>query len=162
MGAAEVRLVYRRSRAEMPARAEEVIHAEEEGIVLDLLTNPVQVLGDDEMRVRGIECIRMELGAPDDSGRRRPVPIAGSEFQIEANTVVIAIGNKANPLLTKVTPDMDTNKWGYIITDPDTGCTTREGVYAGGDIVTGAATVILAMGAGLRCARAMHEYMISS
>ncbi len=162
MGAEEVRLVYRRSRTEMPARAEEVIHAEEEGIVLDLLTNPVQVLGDDEMRVRGIECIRMELGAPDDSGRRRPVPIAGSEFQIEANTVVIAIGNKANPLLTKVTPGMDTNKWGYIITDPETGRTTREGVYAGGDIVTGAATVILAMGAGLRCARAMHEYMIST
>ena len=161
MGAAEVRLVYRRSRTEMPARAEEVIHAEEEGIVLDLLTNPVRILGDDEMRVRGMECIRMELGAPDESGRRRPVPIEGSEFQIEADTVVIAIGNKANPLLTKVTPGMDTNKWGYIITDPDSGRTTREGVYAGGDIVTGAATVILAMGAGLRCARAMHDYMMT-
>ena len=160
MGATEVRLVYRRSRAEMPARAEEVVHAEEEGIVFDLLTNPVRILGDDEMRVRGIECIRMELGAPDESGRRRPVPISGSEFQTEADTVVIAIGNKANPLLTK-TPGMETNKWGYIIADPETGRTTREGVYAGGDIVTGAATVILAMGAGLRCARAMHEYMMS-
>ena len=161
MGAAEVRLVYRRSRTEMPARVEEVDHAEEEGVVFELLTNPIRILGDDQMRVSGIECIRMELGAPDDSGRRRPVPMSGSEFQAEADTVVIAIGNKANPLLTKVTPGMETNKWGYIVADPDTGCTTREGVYAGGDIVTGAATVILAMGAGLRCARAMHEYMIS-
>jgi len=160
MGADEVRLVYRRSRTEMPARAEEAEHAEQEGIIFELLTNPTRIFGNDEMRVRAIECIRMELGEPDDSGRRRPVPIRGSEFQTDADTVVIAIGGRANPLLPKVTPGMDTNKWGYIIADAETGRTTREGVYAGGDIVTGAATVILAMGAGLRCARAMHEHMM--
>jgi len=159
LGAEEVRLVYRRSRVEMPARAEEVENAEEEGIIFELLTNPVRVIPDEQQRVKAVECIRMELGEPDDSGRRRPVPIPGSEFQIETDTFVVAIGNRANPLLTKATPGMDTNQWGYIITDPETGQTTREGVYAGGDIVTGAATVILAMGAGLRCARAMHEYM---
>ncbi len=159
LGAEEVRLVYRRSRVEMPARAEEVENAEEEGIIFELLTNPVRVIPDEQQRVKAVECIRMELGEPDDSGRRRPVPIPGSEFQIETDTFVVAIGNRANPLLTKTTPGMDTNQWGYIITDPETGQTTREGVYAGGDIVTGAATVILAMGAGLRCARAMHEYM---
>jgi len=161
LGADEVRLVYRRSRVEMPARAEEVENAEEEGIIFELLTNPVRVIPDEQQRVKAVECIRMELGEPDDSGRRRPVPIPGSEFQIEADTFVVAIGNRANPLLTKTTPGMDTNEWGYIIADPDTGQTTREGVYAGGDIVTGAATVILAMGAGLRCARAMHEYMMA-
>ncbi|MFH1730844.1 MAG: NADPH-dependent glutamate synthase [Planctomycetota bacterium] len=161
MGADEVRLVYRRSRTEMPARAEEVEHAEQEGIIFELLTNPTRIFGNDETRVKAIECIRMELGEPDDSGRRRPVPTPGSEFRIDVDTVVIAIGNKANPLLPKVTPGMDTNKRGYIIADPETGRTTREGVYAGGDIVTGAATVILAMGAGLCCARAMHEYMMS-
>ena len=161
LGADEVRLVYRRSRVEMPARAEEVENAEEEGIIFELLTNPVRIIADEEKRVKAIECVRMELGEPDDSGRRRPIPIPGSEFTSETDTVVIAIGNKANPLLTKTTPGMDTNKWGYIITDPETGQTTREGVYAGGDIVTGSATVILAMGAGLKCARAMHEYMMS-
>jgi len=161
MGAGEVRLVYRRSRTEMPARTEEVEHAEQEGIIFELLTNPTRIFGNDEMRVKAIECIRMELGEPDDSGRRRPVPIPGSEFRTDVDTVVVAIGNRANPLLAKVTPGMDTNKWGYIIADPETGGTTREGVYAGGDIVTGSATVILAMGAGLRCARAMHEYMMS-
>jgi glutamate synthase (NADPH/NADH) small chain len=160
LGADEVRLVYRRSRAEMPARAEEIEHAEQEGVRFELLTNPVRILADEHRRVRGVECVRMQLGEPDESGRRRPHPIDGSEFQIEADTVVIAIGNRANPLLTKATPGLETDDWGYIVTDPETGQTTREGVYAGGDIVTGAATVILAMGAGLRCARAMHAYMM--
>ena len=161
MGADEVRLVYRRSRVEMPARAEEVDHAEEEGVIFELLTNPVRIIPDDQKRVQAIECVRMELGEPDDSGRRRPIPIEGSEFETETDTVVIAIGNKANPLLPSATEGMETNRWGYIVADEETGRTTREGVYAGGDIVTGAATVILAMGAGLRAARAMHEYMMS-
>jgi glutamate synthase (NADPH) small chain len=161
MGADEVRLVYRRSRVEMPARAEEVHHAEEEGVIFEMLTNPIEIFADDEKRVSGMRCIRMELGEPDDSGRRRPVPIEGSEIDIETDTVVIAIGNKANPLLTKATPGLELNKWGNIVADDETGKTSREGVYAGGDIVTGGATVILAMGAGLKCARAMHDYMMS-
>ncbi len=161
LGADEVRLVYRRSRTEMPARVEEVGHAEEEGVVFELLTNPVRFIGNDGHRVRTVECLRMELGEPDDSGRRRPVPIEGSEFTIEAGTVIVAVGNRANPLLTGATPGLDTNKYGYISVDPETGGTSREGVYAGGDIVTGAATVILAMGAGLRCARAMHDYLMA-
>ena len=161
LGAEEVRLVYRRSRVEMPARAEEVDNAEEEGVRFELLTNPVRILADGQRRVTAVECIRMQLGEPDESGRRRPVPVPGSEFRIDADTVVIAIGNGANPLLTRSTPGLETNKWGYIIADPDTGRTSRDGVYAGGDIVTGAATVILAMGAGLKAARAMHEHMMS-
>lgn len=161
LGAEEVRLVYRRSRVEMPARVEEVDNAEEEGIRLELLTNPVRILADDQRRVTAMECIRMRLGEPDESGRRRPFPLPGSEFRIDADTVVIAIGNGANPLLTRSTPGLETNKWGYIIADAATGKTSREGVYAGGDIVTGAATVILAMGAGLKAARAMHEYMMT-
>jgi len=162
LGAEEVRLVYRRSRTEMPARAEEVHHAEEEGVIFELLTNPVRIVPDEQKRVSAMVCIRMKLGEPDDSGRRRPIPIPGSEFEIPCDIVVIAIGNKANPLLTKATPGMDITDRGYIIADPETGRTTKEGVYAGGDIVTGAATVILAMGAGLRAARAMHEYMMAN
>ncbi len=161
LGAEEVRLVYRRSRAEMPARIEEVENAEEEGVRIDILTNPVRILADEAKRVRAVECVRMELGEPDASGRRRPITIAGSEFEIEADTVIVAVGAGANPLLTRTTPGLGTNKRGYIIADPETGRTSREGVYAGGDIVTGAATVILAMGAGLRSARAMHEYMMT-
>jgi len=161
MGAGEVRLVYRRSRVEMPARVEEVENAEEEGVVFEMLTNPVRILADELRRVTAMECVRMELGEPDSSGRRRPIPIAGSEFIIECDTIVVAIGANANPLLTKATPGISTNKWGYIIADAETGATSREGVYAGGDIVTGAATVILAMGAGLKSARAMHEYIMS-
>ncbi|MFO7898496.1 MAG: NADPH-dependent glutamate synthase [Planctomycetota bacterium] len=159
MGADEVRLVYRRSRVEMPARSEEVDHAEEEGVLFELLTNPVRILPDHRYRVAAVECIRMKLGEPDDSGRRRPLPIEGSEFTVDADIVVIAIGNKANPLLPAATPGLEVNERGHIVTDPETGATSRKGVYAGGDIVTGAATVILAMGAGLQAARAMHEEM---
>ncbi len=161
LGAEEVRLVYRRSSAEMPARAEEVQNAEEEGVVFDLLTNPVRIIPDEQMRVSAVEFQRMELGEPDESGRRRPVPVAGSEFQTEADTVVVAIGNRANPLLTKATRGLDTDNRGHIIADRQTGGTSLDGVYAGGDIVTGAATVILAMGAGLASARAMNDYIMS-
>ena len=159
LGADEVRLVYRRSRAEMPARAEEVVHAEEEGVVFDLLAAPVRILADAEQRVAAAECIRMQLGEPDQSGRARPVPVPGSEFRVEADTVVVAIGGQPNPLLTRATPGLEADDRGRIVADPETGATSREGVYAGGDIVTGAATVILAMGAGLCSARAMDAYM---
>jgi len=159
LGADEVRLVYRRSRAEMPARAEEIGHAQEEGVVLELLSKPIRIVADDEKRVKAVECVRMRLGEPDASGRRRPIPIPSSEFEIEADTFIVAVGAGANPLLTSSTPDIETNTRGYILADPETGRTSREGLYAGGDIVTGAATVILAMGAGLRAARAMHEYI---
>lgn len=162
LGADEVRLVYRRSRAEMPARVEEVENAEEEGVIFEFLTNPVRIISDGERRVQAVECVRMELGEPDESGRRRPVPVTGSEFEIVADTVVVAIGNRANPLLTGATPGLEINRWGNIVADPETGRTSLNGVYAGGDIVTGAATVILAMGAGLRAARAMHEYLMSN
>jgi len=159
LGADEVRLVYRRSRAEMPARAEEIGHAQEEGVVFELLSKPIRIVADDEKRVKAVECVRMRLGEPDASGRRRPIPIPSSEFEIEADTFIVAVGAGANPLLTSSTPDIETNTRGYILADPETGRTSREGLYAGGDIVTGAATVILAMGAGLRAARAMHEYI---
>lgn len=160
LGAEEVSIVYRRSRTEMPARAEEVHHAEEEGIKFALLTNPTEILGDDQGWVKGMRCIRMELGEPDASGRRRPVPIAGSEFEMEVDTVVVAIGNGANPLVPQTTPGLNTNKWGNILADDKTAATSKPGVYAGGDIVIGAATVILAMGAGKIAARAMHRYMM--
>jgi len=160
LGAEEVTVVYRRSRKEMPARIEEIAHAEEEGVNLQLLTNPVEILGDEEGWVRGMRCIRMELGEPDASGRRRPVPIEGSEFNIEVDTVVVSIGNGANPLVPQTTPGLETNKWGNIIADEKTCATSKPGVYAGGDIVIGAATVILAMGAGKVAAKAMHRYML--
>ena len=159
LGAAAVYNVYRRSRVEMPARDEEIENAEEEGIIFRLLTNPVRIFGDEKGRVAGVECIRMQLGEPDDSGRRRPVPIEGSEFTIECETLVMAIGNGANPLISQTTPDLAVNRWGYIVVDEATGATNIPGVYAGGDIVRGAATVILAMGDGRTSARAIHEYL---
>ena len=161
LGADHVYLVYRRSRAEMPARIEEIHHAEEEGIEFHLLTNPIRYIGNDKGWVVGIECLRMELGEPDDSGRRRPVPIKGSEYVIDIDTAVVAIGAGANPLVQSTTPGLDTNKWNYIIADEATGQTSREGVFAGGDIVTGAATVILAMGAGRNAATAIHQYLVT-
>ena len=159
LGAESVKIVYRRSREEMPARGAEIHHAEEEGIELFLLTNPTRYLGNEKGRLTGMECLRMELGEPDDSGRRRPVAIKGSEFQIECDLCIVAVGSGANPLLTSETPDMRLNKWGYVITDPETGKTTKKGVWAGGDIVTGAATVILAMGAGRQAADSIHNYL---
>ncbi|MHC4600753.1 MAG: NADPH-dependent glutamate synthase [Planctomycetota bacterium] len=155
---AEVHLMYRRSRAEMPARAAEVHHAEEEGIHFDFLTNPLEFLGDDKGKVRAVRAIRMELGEPDASGRRRPVPIPGSEFETEIDCAVISIGSGSNPLLPEATPGLKLNKWGYIEADEETGATSLPGVYAGGDIVTGSATVILAMGAGRNAAKAIDAY----
>ncbi|GBC63100.1 glutamate synthase (NADPH), homotetrameric [Desulfonema ishimotonii] len=159
LGAESVKIVYRRSREEMPARNAEIHHAEEEGIELFLLTNPTKYIGNDKGRLTGMECLKMELGEPDDSGRRRPVPIKGSEFELECDLVVVAVGSGANPLLTQTTDDMKTNNWGYIEADPETGKTTKKGVWAGGDIVTGAATVILAMGAGRKAADSIHDYL---
>ncbi len=161
LGAESVTVVYRRSRKEMPARIEEITRAEEEGIIFQLLTNPTRINGDDKGWVRSMTCIRMELGEPDESGRRRPIPISGSEFDIEVDTVIVAIGNGANPVLTDATPGLKTNKWGNIIADEETCATSMKGVYAGGDIVIGAATVILAMGMGKAASRSMHEYLMS-
>ena len=155
---AEVHVIYRRSEAELPARAEEVHHAKEEGIIFDLLTNPVEILTDDKDWVTGIRCIRMELGEPDASGRRRPVEIPGSEFEIEVDEVIMSLGTSPNPLLKATTPGLETQKRGQIIAD-EHGLTSIEGVYAGGDAVTGAATVILAMGAGKTAAAAIDEYI---
>ena len=159
LGADSVRIVYRRSRDEMPARGAEIHHAEEEGIEFFLLTNPVEYMGDDSGRLTGMRCLKMELGEPDDSGRRRPIPIEGSEFDLETDLVIVAVGSGANPLLTQSTPDLQLNKWGYVETDPDNGKTSKAGVWAGGDIVTGAATVILAMGAGRAAADSIHKYL---
>ncbi|UCH63278.1 MAG: NADPH-dependent glutamate synthase [Fidelibacterota bacterium] len=156
---AESTIVYRRSRKEMPARAEEIHHAEEEGVDIHLLTNPKRIIGNDEGRVTAIECLRMELGEPDDSGRRRPIPIEGSEFIIEADTVIPALGNRPNPLIAQTTPDLEMTKWGTIVVDEDTMGTSKRGVFAGGDIVSGAATVILAMGQGKIAAKAIHNYL---
>jgi len=158
LGADPATIVYRRSKVEMPARVEEVHHAEEEGIVFELLVAPVEVLGNAEKWVTGLKCIRMQLGEPDASGRRRPVPIPGSEFIIPCDVVVVAIGTRANPLLTNSSPDLKLNKWGYIETD-ENGMTNLPGVFAGGDIVRGAATVLLAMGAGNRAAVAIDKYL---
>ena len=159
LGADSVKIVYRRSREEMPARQAEIHHAEEEGIELFLLTNPTQYRGDEKGRLTGMECLRMELGEPDDSGRRRPVAIEGSEFEMECDLCIVAVGSASNPLLTSDTPDMALNKWGNVITLGDTGKTTKKGVWAGGDIVTGAATVILAMGAGREAADSIHDFL---
>lgn len=156
---AESIIVYRRSREEMPARDEEIHHAEEEGIELKLLNNPVRIIGDDVGKVKAMECIKMELGEPDDSGRRRPVPVDGSEFIIECDTVIPALGNRPNPLIPLTTPDLKTTRWGTLDCDPDTLETSKKGVFAGGDIVTGAATVISAMGAGKTAAASIHEYL---
>ncbi len=158
LGADEATIVYRRSKVEMPARTEEVHHAEEEGIQFELLVAPLEVLGSEQGWVTGLKCIRMELGEPDDSGRRRPVPVEGSEFTVECDVVVVAIGTGANPLLTATEPDLKLNKWGYIEAD-EQGATSLPGVWAGGDIVRGSATVILAMGDGKRTAKVIDEYL---
>ena len=160
LGAENVYIVYRRSEAELPARAEEVHHAKEEEVIFSLLHNPLKIHGDENGHVRSIECVKMELGEADASGRRRPVEVEGSNFEIEVDTVIMSIGTSPNPLIKDTTPGIDTNKWGCIVAD-DAAATTREGVYAGGDAVTGAATVILAMGAGRQAAASMHEYIQS-
>lgn len=159
LGAEHVYIVYRRSEEELPARREEVHHAKEEGIDFRLLNNPVEVIGDEQGWVKELRCIRMELGEPDASGRRRPVPVEGSEFNLAVDTVIISIGTGPNPIVASTTPGMDTTKRGNIVADEETGATTKEGVFAGGDIVTGAATVILAMGAGKKAAAAIDEYL---
>ena len=158
---AEVHLVYRRSEAELPARAEEVHHAKEEGIIFDLLTNPVEILRDENDNVRGVRCIRMKLGEPDASGRRRPVPIEGSEFEMDCDAVIMSLGTSPNPLISSTTAGLDVNRRKCIIATEDTGKTSKEGVYAGGDAVTGAATVILAMGAGKAGAKGIDEFIRS-
>ncbi|OCL26964.1 glutamate synthase (NADPH), homotetrameric [Orenia metallireducens] len=162
LGAEESIIVYRRAREQMPAREEEIHHAEEEGIQFKLLNNPTRILGNEEGFVTGMECIKMELGKPDDSGRRRPVPIEGSEWVMDVDTVIMAIGQSPNPILLKESPEIETTKWGTIVADEDTGETSKAGVFAGGDMVTGAATVIEAMGAGKRAAKAIDEYIQSS
>lgn len=156
---AEVHVVYRRSEAELPARVEEVHHAKEEGIIFDLLTNPLEILTDDNGWVKGMKCIRMELGEPDASGRRRPVEIAGSEFVIELDAVIMSLGTSPNPLISSTTKGLDINKWKCIVAEESNGKTTKEAVYAGGDAVTGAATVILAMGAGKSAAKGIDEFL---
>ena len=156
---AEVHIVYRRSEAELPARAEEVHHAKEEGIIFDLLCNPTEILADENGWVRGMKCVRMELGEPDASGRRRPVEIPGSEFEMELDTVIMSLGTSPNPLISSTTIGLDTNKRKCIIADEENGKTTKDGVYAGGDAVTGAATVILAMGAGKSAAQGIDEFI---
>lgn len=156
---ADVHIVYRRSEAELPARVEEVHHAKEEGIVFDLLTNPVEILVDDKGWVKGMTCIRMELGEPDASGRRRPMPIEGSEFTIDVDTVIMSLGTSPNPLISSTTKGLEVNRRKCIVAEESTGKTSKEGVYAGGDAVTGAATVILAMEAGRAGARGIHEYL---
>jgi glutamate synthase (NADPH/NADH) small chain len=159
LGAENVYLVYRRSKKEMPARVEEVEHAEEEGVQMMLLQNPVKILGDQNGWVKEIECIKMELGEPDESGRRRPVAVKGSEFRIPVDVVIVAIGNASNPLVPSTTPDLAVNKWGNVVAAEETLKTSKKGVFAGGDIVLGAATVILAMGQGRKAARAINEYL---
>jgi glutamate synthase (NADPH/NADH) small chain len=159
LGAEKVYLIYRRSEAEMPARKAEVHHAHEEGIEFVFLTNPTRFIDDGKGNVCGVECIKMELGEPDQSGRRKPIPIKGSEFKIEIDIAIPALGTRANPLLVSTLPDLKLNKRGYILAEEDTGMTSKEGVFAGGDIITGSATVILAMGAGRKAANAINEYL---
>ena len=159
LGAEKSYIVYRRSRKEVPARAEEVHHAEEEGIIFNFLTLPVKVLGDDKGNVIGMECLKMELGEPDDSGRRRPIPIPGSNFAIEVDMVIDAIGTSANPIVARSATGVEINQWGYFIIDDNTKTTTKEGIFAGGDIVRGSATVISAVGDGKVAARAINEFL---
>ena len=159
LGAKNSRIVYRRSRTEVPARGAEVHHAEEEGVEFFFLAAPTKFIGDDKGRVIGMECLKMELGEPDASGRRRPVAIEGSEFELECDLVIVAVGTGANPILTQSTDGLSLNKWGYIDVDDKTAKTTKKGVWAGGDIVTGSATVILAMGAGRIAANSMHDFL---
>ena len=162
LGAENVYVVYRRSREEMPARVEEIHHGEEEGLQFRFLTNPIRILGDEKGWVKGLECVRMELGEPDESGRRRPIPVKGSEFVIDVECLIMSIGNGPNPLVQSTTPDLQENKWGNIVADVEKCKTNKEGVFAGGDIVTGAATVILAMGAGKKAAQAIDAYVRSN
>jgi glutamate synthase (NADPH/NADH) small chain len=159
LGARSATLVYRRSEEEMPARAEEVKHAREEGVQFLMLTNPEEFLGDEKGWLTGARCVRMELGEPDDSGRRSPVPIEGSDFVLPAHLVVIGVGTTANPLIQSTTPELKTTRKNYIVIDEETARTSKQGVFAGGDIVTGGATVILAMGAGRKAAASIHEYL---
>ena len=156
---AEVHIVYRRSEEELPARVEEVHHAKEEGIIFDLLTNPTEFIVDENGYVKGMKCVKMELGEPDASGRRRPVVVDGSEFEMELDTVIMSLGTSPNPLISSTTEGLEVNKWKCIVAEEENGKTTKEGVYAGGDAVTGAATVILAMGAGKAGAKGIHEYL---
>ena len=158
LGSEHVTILYRRTRKEMPARAEETVHAEEEGVRFIYLAAPVELRGDDEGWLRSMRCIRMELGEPDESGRRSPAPIPGSEFELPCDTAIVAIGSRAHPLVPETTPDLKISRRGYIAID-DTGATSKPGVFAGGDIVTGAATVIEAMGAGRRAAESIHRYL---
>lgn len=160
LGAEKSTIVYRRSEVEMPARNAEIHHAKEEGLEFHLLCNPIEILADEKGFVRAIRCLKMELGEPDSSGRRRPVPIKGSEFEIECDVVIIAIGNKPNPLIPDTTPDIDISRWGTIVANEEDGRTSKKFVYAGGDIVTGAATVILAMGAGKIAAKSVVEDLL--
>ena len=157
---AETTIVYRRTENELPARREEVHHAKEEGVEFAMLTNPVEILADEKGWVRAVKCIRMELGEPDESGRRSPVAVDGSEFEIETETVIMSLGTSPNPLIAKTTAGLETTRRGCLVAD-DCGATSRKGVFAGGDAVTGAATVILAMGAGRKAAAAIHEYINS-
>lgn len=161
LGAENAHIVYRRSRKEMPARIDEIHHAEQEGVQFHFLTTPIKYNGNADGWVTSMECLKMKLGEPDASGRRRPVPIEGSNFTMEVDTVVVAIGNSSNPLVPQTTPGLEVNKWGNIVADPETGRTSREGVWAGGDIVTGGATVILAAGAGKKAAKDIHRYLES-
>mgnify|MGYP004660531499 FL=1 len=156
---AESHIVYRRSESELPARKEEVHHAKEEGVIFHILTNPIEILSDENGWVKGIKCVKMVLGEADDSGRRRPIPIEGSEFVIEVDTVIMSLGTSPNPLIASTTDGLEINKWKCLVADEETGFTTKEGVYAGGDAVTGAATVILAMGAGKKAAKAIDKYL---
>jgi glutamate synthase (NADPH/NADH) small chain len=160
LGAKEASIIYRRSEEEMPARLEEIHHAKEEGVKFELLTSPIKLVSNGQGWIKALECVRMQLGEPDESGRRRPIPIENSEFQIETDITIMAIGTGANPLVPKSTKALDLNKRGYIVADSETGLTSREGVFAGGDIVTGSATVILAMGAGRKAASAIHRYLM--
>jgi glutamate synthase (NADPH/NADH) small chain len=160
LGAKNAYIVYRRSRNEMPARIEEIHHAEQEGVQFKFLTNPVRYMGDENGWVKAMECVKMELGEPDASGRRRPIMIEGSNFTIPVDTVVVAVGNASNPLIPKTTPGLKTNKWGNIEVDEKIMMSSRPGIFAGGDIVTGGATVILAAGAGKVAARAIHKYVM--
>ena len=159
LGAKNAYIVYRRSEVEMPARIEEVHHAKEEGVQFLMLTTPIEMVGKENGVLTGMTCQKMELGEPDDSGRRRPVPIEGSEYLLDIDIAVIAIGNGSNPLIHQTTPEIEVNKWGNIVVSGDDMKTSKEGVFAGGDIVTGGATVILAMGAGRSAARAIDEYL---
>lgn len=161
LGAEESIIIYRRSREEMPARDEEIHHAEEEGVVFQLLSNPAAFYGGADNWLKEVECVKMKLGEPDDSGRRRPIPIPDANFRISIDVAVIAIGNSPNPLIPSTTPDIETARWGNIITDPKTGMTSKPGVFAGGDVASGAATVILAMGAGKIAARGIHDFVMN-